>query len=436
MDGRFDFPGTWFYKRQPAAVVFDAKEVKIGPDTIQRWSIGSDPAASGLLTLTVKRRQLRTGTWPRSGGYRSVAQQMRTERLLKQITNPFNEDNRKFIQTRWGLVTPPDGTAAVASSCSPQKQLQQRRQSPERKGRLVRATWGHPVILPKLFREDPHAFPYLTPQHARQGVFGLLNRGVVPPYLDMTPAFKSHPPLSAAPAPLHSHHEATAKTLPASVLDQRPWKFDRSALQQEQAEEGEQPATVQHPEAKLAEPEAPHSSCSVERSGSGVLLPSAGPSQLGQQDRQQQEEEEPRLRGYEQLLDAYSLHRFMIRKGRLVNSTPEFASFQRKYTAIWLAVMRIIHQLEMLCVQLRLELVHVSGQRVVELAQTGRPQFPASELLFCFENMDRAVLAAKLSAKRYKGPQGRELAATKIQSVWRMYRHRKAYKVRQAWLDD
>ena len=47
-----------------------------------------------------------------------------------------------------------------------------------------------------------------------QGVFGLLNRGVVPPYLDMTPAFKSHPPLSAAPAPLHSHHEATAKTLP------------------------------------------------------------------------------------------------------------------------------------------------------------------------------------------------------------------------------
>ena len=50
------------------------------------------------------------------------------------------------------------------------------------------------------------------------------------------------------------------------------------------------------------------------------------------------------LRGYEELLDEFSFHQFLIRRGRAIDITPEFASFQRKYSRMWPAIQRVIHQ--------------------------------------------------------------------------------------------
>lgn len=44
-------------------------------------------------------------------------------------------------------------------------------------------------------------------------------------------------------------------------------------------------------------------------------------------------------RGFDELLDTYSLHEFIIRNGVTVTSTPEFASFQRCYSHFWGAVL-------------------------------------------------------------------------------------------------
>lgn len=49
-------------------------------------------------------------------------------------------------------------------------------------------------------------------------------------------------------------------------------------------------------------------------------------------------------RGYDELLDAYSLHQFMIRRGRTLTATPEFVSFQRKYAHRWPAIKAVIAQ--------------------------------------------------------------------------------------------
>ena len=43
----------------------------------------------------------------------------------------------------------------------------------------------------------------------------------------------------------------------------------------------------------------------------------------------------PRVRSYDELLDAHSLHQFLIFNARCVEASPEFASFQRTYAEHW-----------------------------------------------------------------------------------------------------
>ena len=51
-------------------------------------------------------------------------------------------------------------------------------------------------------------------------------------------------------------------------------------------------------------------------------------------EMEEEEEEEHgavgELRNYDQLMDTFSLHHFIIRHGHTLSSTPEFLSFQRK----------------------------------------------------------------------------------------------------------
>jgi hypothetical protein len=43
-------------------------------------------------------------------------------------------------------------------------------------------------------------------------------------------------------------------------------------------------------------------------------------------------------RGFDELLDVYSLHHFMIRKGATMVATPEFVSYRRTHAPSWAAI--------------------------------------------------------------------------------------------------
>ena len=47
-------------------------------------------------------------------------------------------------------------------------------------------------------------------------------------------------------------------------------------------------------------------------------------------------------RGFNELLDEFSLHQFIIRKGVALIDTPEFASFQRTFRSKWGAIESVI----------------------------------------------------------------------------------------------
>jgi hypothetical protein len=53
---------------------------------------------------------------------------------------------------------------------------------------------------------------------------------------------------------------------------------------------------------------------------------------------------DPYPRTYTELLDEFSLHQFFIRNGHILDTTPEFQSFHRKFQFMWSQIKNIILQ--------------------------------------------------------------------------------------------
>ena len=61
-------------------------------------------------------------------------------------------------------------------------------------------------------------------------------------------------------------------------------------------------------------------------------------------------------------MDIYSLHEFIIRKGKVLDQTPEFISFKRTYIHKWGAISYVIHLLEKLLTTYNIDLAYVEGK--------------------------------------------------------------------------
>uniref|UniRef100_H3HD76 IQCH-like ATP-grasp domain-containing protein n=1 Tax=Phytophthora ramorum TaxID=164328 RepID=H3HD76_PHYRM len=134
-----------------------------------------------------------------------------------------------------------------------------------------------------------------------------------------------------------------------------------------------------------------------------------------------------KIRGYNDLLDAYSLHQFLIHKGRSMRDTPEFVSFRRVAQELWGSVEEALRALETLLTQYFVPLAYVDGQRLLSLAATGQPRFSKSELLACIVNEEQVMSVLRRPGQRYKGRDRKRRAATTIQACVRMWSIRRRY---------
>lgn len=150
----------------------------------------------------------------------------------------------------------------------------------------------------------------------------------------------------------------------------------------------------------------------------GLAVPEAGPKK----DR-----EDPRT--YTELLDLYSLHEFIIRKGKTLRNTPEFTSYKRSYTVQWGAIETVIGALEEFLASYGVSLAYIDGKRVAQLAilDLGIPS--KEDLLSCIANRQEVEpLVISVVQQFRQGAKGHDVAATKIQSIWRMYRAQCRYE--------
>ena len=133
-------------------------------------------------------------------------------------------------------------------------------------------------------------------------------------------------------------------------------------------------------------------------------------------------------RGYNELMDEYSLHQLMFRKGKLIDQTPEFVSFRRTYIDKWGPVSFIIMNFEKLFTDFNVSLAYVDGRQLVELAKESLDKPTKEEMFDCITNKDDVGKLVKIPTRMFKGPEGPILAVTVLQKNFRMYKAREAYK--------
>ena len=124
----------------------------------------------------------------------------------------------------------------------------------------------------------------------------------------------------------------------------------------------------------------------------------------------------PNAREYNELMDAYSLHQLMIRKGVLLVDTPEFVSFRRTFLNKWGSISFILHLIEKLLLDNEVELAIVEGKKVANLATNEMDlKKPTKEELYeCIVNKEDVSSKIKIPSMMFKGHEGPIIAATVV----------------------
>lgn len=316
-------------------------------------------------------------------------------------------------------------------------------------------------------RRDPGMDPPpLYEEDVRQGMLALVSRGLIPPDADLTPAFAhGGAVLAHRRAVMHDWQEQFARPpvhLETQGFNPHAIKLDvhpperpelppvarAAAVRTGHAVPARAPAaagdagagepqlrtstlTLDLPEPEVRKPSSPPPSA-----GAGSATGSATGGAEDGEDAELRASVE-RIRGYNELLDRFSLHQIIIRKGRVLRNTPEYQSFKRKYSAQWGPIKRILNLLEDLFSRYTVPLVYVDGQRVAALARDELARPSVAQLMKCVANAEELAAVLRLPGRRFTGPGGRKVAAELIQATYRMHVQRARYmqhKVRcAAW---
>lgn len=128
-------------------------------------------------------------------------------------------------------------------------------------------------------------------------------------------------------------------------------------------------------------------------------------------------------------MDQFSLHQIIIRKGEILDTTPEFISFKRTYLNKWGSVSYILHLIQRLLQDSEVEMAYVEGRKVALLATAEMEiKKPSKEDLYdCINNKDEVASRIKIPSMMFKGQEGPILAATVVQKNWRTHKARVAY---------
>ena len=95
-------------------------------------------------------------------------------------------------------------------------------------------------------------------------------------------------------------------------------------------------------------------------------------------------------RDYNELMDEYSLHQLIIRRGILLEQTPEFQSFKRTYITKWGQISYILMMIEKLLKNANADVVYINGRKVAQLCYTSEidlnNKLADEELFDCIQN--------------------------------------------------
>lgn len=384
---------------------------------------------------------------------KTTGEKLRERRMAEAILNPRNANNREILNQVYGVP-------------APRKEVVKNRPVGKRvSGKIAKERISQPnAILPRINRRDPQAPPppiYETDIN-QQGVFGLTQRGFIPATVDMHSVLFSDTqgvaPVACAPMQMHHWDEQFApvqiQNAETSGFNMTNVKLDLvtrvdSLAQRPSSQPARRGGSVtmraMDPPGSAADSDASDASDDEDAGATGGVrtdgdggesqgnrtaadseLQGAGSSNKAADGGPMVVPDDPR--SYNELLDTYSLHQFIIRRGRTLDSTPEFLSYKRKNGESWGAIQGIIRQLERLFAHHAVPLAYIDGRRVERLAEDDLTTPTIEDLLSCVVNTGQVLPLVHLPGRRYRGLEGTDAAAAKIQATWRMYIDRIVYR--------
>ena len=279
-----------------------------------------------------------------------------------------------------------------------------------RKGKLK----GNHEVLPKQNRRDATApLPIVTETELNKGLFSCINRGLIPANFDVTSAMGG---------------ECGQAPLAAELLDLKPHSEQFLKRELLTTDYGLSPLCNLKLDMQAVVNPPPPPPPVIPKSEAAPAAPS--PTQNDETEQHLGDKERDETRTYTELLDVYSLHEFVIRKGIVLSNTPEFHSYQRSYKSLWGSISELVISLERLLSDYSIPLAYIDGKALAKLAQIDLGGITTEMLLECISNKSDVEPLMQIPGRRFqKGTNGIESAATKVQSIIRMYLQRRKFIV-------
>jgi hypothetical protein len=295
------------------------------------------------------------------------------ERIAKTLSNPqkaFETFSAKFnVQRELRPRTRPMGKTTYAKP---------------RFNRLSEAN-----VLPKQYREDPTLDPPpITMDILSRGMLELINQGRIPKEVDLTPAFeRGKPILSHQPAKLNDWREKLAVPYEPKMLALPPPEPMLTAFHTVSESSDEEPKFQ-------------------------IALYNPSPTEV---------------KNYDSVMDAYSVHNVIIRRGKVLTSTPEYTSFKRTQMENWAPIANALVRAEGIFSQHGIGMVVLDGHKLAEFVCDELKSLRDADILECVVNKSQVLPFMKSASYKFRLSDGPHFAAVLIQKHWRRYHGRTAY---------
>ncbi|XP_059161513.1 IQ domain-containing protein H-like isoform X2 [Physella acuta] len=326
---------------------------------------------------------------------------------LRNIINPQNQMNRNVMKESYGIQLPLINDKRVTRP--PLKPI-------------LGSTVEHLTVLPKANRVDASlAPPPIEEEDARKGILSLLERGLIPPaaLLTLDPS-----PIKNKTLQLYSSED---KLKLQHIHDSNPSSW--ALMKMEPKPEESQPPLPQIPVIKgNKSPEARNTSAKTWRSSSAsnnrYLKTPASVKTYEMPLQPYPPPTTPASGDYKQ-----TSHRFAIQNGKTRDTQPEYLAFKEHYSSSWGSIVSMIKNLEKMLSLYSVPIAFISGDKLADLAlEYELEKSPGiAEMLCVIINREDVEAIINKPGRKYMGANGRVMAATKIQSLWRRYRERSQY---------
>ncbi|XP_069766577.1 IQ motif-containing protein H isoform X2 [Narcine bancroftii] len=339
-------------------------------------------------------------------------------RILRDPTHP---KNRSVFNENYGLQLP------TIRNTVPKTPLQ----------KLAKGTTVSPLtVLPPTHREDQSLLlPFVPEKDAKRGILSLTERGLIPQAARLT---LDPPPIQHKMAIIHDSQEKYKKP-PTATYGSYPQKSYYIVIGESNTDE------PMHPDRLSSR--APLKRENVTPPSSTILLNKISSSKDSNAAQYLPDKEVVPYEFHEpkdfQVVPVHQPQEFprayyvTIFNGRIDHMAPDFLAFKQHYQLYWRRIFSFLEYLEMKLRKYDVPVAVVEGQKLAKISVVvdidSQPTWEV--LLPALKNKDLVEEIVKRPGQQYKGPGGMEIAATKIQAIWRQYQARIKYLVslRQKW---